>query len=290
MGSSRQGSGSKPGTSRGRKPPPGKILHHRRPPWWPHQTREAWWKAELAKLGISESEVIAVVNRCAERKLAMFACFKEFEKADLVQVAMAGVYQGWSRFDARKSNWRTFVYRIAFCDIRDLYRSRSRQARVEGVVALDDPDGQGKGRAAISKWEDETQRLEDAEDDGVALEVLDSQNGEAMTDWLLRVYIAFKGFFKGQMKVRRGRKWFSPAQSAAAAMLMVRSALTTREAEALFKSRQDLCRIIELHHAPSHFWWVGTGKFLPKKFQDFEALKARWLLRKAREAANKQAL
>lgn len=219
----------------------------------------------------------------------MFACFKEFEKADLVQVAMAGVYQGWARFDARKSNWRTFVYRIAFCDIRDLYRSRSRQARVEGVVALDDPDGQGKGRAAISKWEDETQRLEDAEDDGVALEVLDSQNGEAMTDWLLRVYIAFKRFFKSQTEPRKrgGRHWFSPAQCAAATLLMLRLEFSVREMEELFAARPDLCRVMSFLHPPSHMFFVRAQGFVPKKFMDFDALKARWAARRAREAANK---
>ncbi len=128
----------------------------------------------------------------------------------------------------------------------------------------------------------------DDSDDAV-LENLDSRNGEAMIDWLLRVYVAFKLYFKGQPEVKKGggRKWFTPAQAAAASLLMIRLDLTVREMEELFGTRPDLCRVINLEHPPSRMFFVRAQNFVPKKFSDFEALRTRWLMKRAREAANK---
>lgn len=225
--------------------------------------------------GVSEAEIRNVVARAASRKISLFAAFKEFDRDDLVQIGLMAVHEGWGKFRKGKGSWSTFVYRVAFCDIRDEYRARQRRGRIEGEVAVD------RDVAAPADGADEAM-------DPPAL----TGTAADLAEWAQAVRLACVARFReaGEAKlVREGRRFYSPAQAVAAVLVMGRLKASARGMARACKASPALSRSMGFRHAPSADWFSGAWKIVPAKYRNFEGLRERWDKGQAETAAPREA-
>jgi hypothetical protein len=71
----------------------------------------------------------------AERNEKLFHHFPDIRFDDLVQIALQGMIAEWPKYNPAKASPSTYLYTVAWGDIRDLSRKRERQAKWEGEAA-----------------------------------------------------------------------------------------------------------------------------------------------------------
>lgn len=97
---------------------------------------ESSWPEGLTAAGIPYGAARAIVSRCVDRKQCLFKVFSEYGREDLIQIGLMGVLADWKKWNPAKAKINTFLYKVAWSDIRDVYRGRFRRSKYEAEVAI----------------------------------------------------------------------------------------------------------------------------------------------------------
>lgn len=81
-----------------------------------------------------QDTIARIVRKVADRKLGMFAAFKDVDRDDLVQEATVAVMLALGSYDKSKGAVSTFTYLVASRTIIDLHRARTRTGERETKV------------------------------------------------------------------------------------------------------------------------------------------------------------
>jgi hypothetical protein len=179
-----------------------------------------------------------------QRQRELFSRFPDVDQFDLMSEGLQRARDAHPGFDRGRGAYSTFIEGCVHRRYIDMWRKRSRGAVRETKVAL--------AIAGVHR----TARLSHHEDI--------ENNDLPLAEWLGLVYRTARARL-GCGFVRRGRKWYSPAQAAACLALKQRLNLSFASLADLLADREDLRAAMHLRHKPS----LRACERFVKKIQDF---------------------
>jgi RNA polymerase sigma factor (sigma-70 family) len=208
-----------------------------------------------------EDRVCAMVRAAVERKLPMFAAFRDLEADDLVQDVLIAVRDAYRKFNPELASLSTFVGVVAGRRLIDIYRRRSRQAGREGVYAeaqYGRPEWSGRGENLQPTIVVEADEVIDPPEETEDFEGEVVHEG-SLADWLSTVYTHARRNLESP-RLRSGRRYHNAAQAIASIALKRKLKLTTRGIRGLFEDREELRRAVQFKHLPDQSWFVRSEK------------------------------